>query len=60
MDIFLKVTLVSASMFMIVFSLINNTRNLWSSVVYKVLPMLLGLACLVSALYVFGLLHGAG
>lgn len=60
MDIFLKFTLLSAGVFMVVISLINNTYNFKSSLVYKVLPMLLGLACLVSMLYVFGLLKGAG
>ena len=59
MDTILKVTLLVTSLYLIVMSSITVTQNLKSAIVYKTLPMLLGLACLVSALYVYGVFKGA-
>lgn len=58
MDAVLKVTLLVTSLYLIVMSTITVTQNLKSAIVYKTLPMLLGIACFVSALYVYGILGG--
>lgn len=59
MDTILKVTLLVTSLYLIVMSTVNTTHNPKSAIIFKTLPLLLGIACLVSALYAFGVLKGA-
>lgn len=57
MDIFLKVTLVVTGVSLVVFSTGTTTKGTLGILIFKTIPMLLGIACIVSALYVFGVLR---
>ena len=43
-------------LFLITFSIINKTENLFSSMIYKVIPFFLGFANLLVCLKMFGVL----
>jgi len=54
MDTFIKGTMLLSGLFMIIFALVMQTTNFVSSIVFKVIPFLLGIACLMSFLYLIG------
>ena len=43
------IVLTIAGVYYLVFSMINNTTNLKSAMVYKVIPLFIGLICLYAA-----------
>ena len=56
MEMFLKGTLLFTGVFLVSGALMIHTKDAISALLFKVVPMLCGLACLLSALYVFGLI----
>jgi len=54
MDTFIKITLLVSGLFLVMFALAVNTRTFRSAIVFKVIPFLLGSACLASWLYLIG------
>jgi len=56
MDVFLKATLIVNGILLVSIALLMETKNIQSAIAFKALPMFMGLSCLVSALYVFGVL----
>jgi len=45
MDVFLKATLITNGILLVSIALLMDTKNIQSAIVFKVLPMLLGLSC---------------
>jgi hypothetical protein len=58
MYIFLQATLLITGLWLTFSALATNTKNLASSMFYKVIPFLLGLSCIISFLFVVGVLKG--
>lgn len=56
MELFLQITLISTSIFLILFSLQLKTKNFLSSLIFKIIPFLCGTALLICFLYKIGIL----
>ena len=50
----MEIILMICGAFWIVFSLLNNTRNIKSAIFFKIIPFFTGLATIVCAMDLFG------
>ena len=55
MNILGLITLVSG-LYFIIFSFIQNTRNLKSAIIYRVIPFFCGVGCVIVALSLFNII----
>lgn len=53
-DLFVRITLLVNGLYLVIFALVNHTKDIRSSIVYKVIPFFLGCACLLAAYHLWG------
>lgn len=56
MNTFINITVATTGIYLVTMSLLMNTKNIRSALLFKVVPMFLGFACIFSALVLFGVI----
>ncbi len=56
MTIFINTIVAITGAYLVIMSLINTTKNTASAILFKVIPMFLGLGCMLAALILFGVI----
>lgn len=59
MNYFINSIVAITGIWLVTTALLTNTKNAMSAIVFKVIPMFLGLSCIFSALILFGIINSA-